>query len=55
MGKSHDLATAAAGFTFSGTLDASSGLTTPAGHIIQVKDVTTTERNTTTSASWTAS
>ena len=54
MGKSHDLATAAAGFTFSGTLDASSGLTTPAGHIIQVKDVTTTERNTTTSASWTA-
>ena len=37
MGKSHDLATAAAGFTFSGTVDASSGLTTPAGHVIQVK------------------
>mgnify|MGYP001187864883 CR=1 FL=1 len=36
MGKSHDLATAAAGFTFSGTVDASSGLTTPAGHVIQV-------------------
>tara|TARA_R100001460_G_C3468504_1_gene166869 strand:- start:60 stop:620 length:561 start_codon:yes stop_codon:yes gene_type:complete len=36
MGKSHDLATAAAGFTFSGTLNASSGLTTPAGHVIQV-------------------
>ena len=37
MGKSHDLATADAGFTFSGTVDASSGLTTPAGHVIQVK------------------
>ena len=38
MGKSHDLATIAAdGFTFSGTVDASSGLTTPAGHVIQVK------------------
>ena len=36
MGKSHDLATAAAGFTFSGTVDASSGLTTPAGHIVQI-------------------
>ena len=36
MGKSHDLATAAAGFTFSGTVDASSGLTTPAGHVVQV-------------------
>ena len=40
MGKSHDLATAAAGFTFSGTVDTSSGLTTPAGHVIQGKDVT---------------
>ena len=54
MGKSHDLATAAAGFTFSGTLNASSGLTTPAGHIIQVKDVTSTTKLTTSSASWSA-
>lgn len=44
MGKSHDLATMASdGFTFSGTVDASSGLTTPAGHIIQsVKEELTT-------------
>ena len=43
MGKSHDLATAAAdGFTFFGTVDASSGLTTPAGHVIQVKQTVVT-------------
>ena len=42
MGKSHDLATAAAGFTFSGTVDASSGLTTPAGHIVAVHNVRST-------------
>ena len=42
MGKSHDLATAAAGFTFSGTVDASSGLTTPAGHIVAVHNARST-------------
>ena len=52
MGKSHDLATAAAGFTFSGTVDASSGLTTPAGHVIQVKRTVVNTVTSTTSQSF---
>ena len=54
MGKSHDLATAAAGFTFSGTVDTSSGLTTPAGHVIQVKDVTSSTKTRVDTAAWSA-
>lgn len=54
MGKSHDLATAAAGFTFSGTVDASSGLTTPAGHVIQVVQATSNTSTTMTAINtWT--
>ena len=52
MGKSHDLATAAAGFTFSGTVDASSGLTTPAGHVVQMKRVVVNTVTSTTSKSY---
>ena len=52
MGKSHDLATAAAGFTFSGTVDASSGLTTPAGHVVQVKRAVVNTITSTTSTSF---
>lgn len=52
MGKSHDLATAAAGFTFSGTVDASSGLTTPAGHVVQVKRAVVNTVTSTTSQSF---
>ena len=52
MGKSHDLATAAAGFTFSGTVDASSGLTTPAGHVVQVKRAVVNTVTSTTSTSF---
>ena len=52
MGKSHDLATAAAGFTFSGTVDASSGLTTPAGHVVQMKRVVVNTVTSTTSNSY---
>lgn len=57
MGKSHDLATMASdGFTFSGTVDASSGLTTPAGHIIQVVEKQdSTTATVSASSSWTNS
>ena len=44
----------ASGGTFTGSINASAGLTTPAGHIIQVKDVTTNTKSTTTSNSWSA-
>jgi len=53
MGKSHDLATMASdGFTFSGTVDASSGLTTPAGHVVQVQRSYTSANVNLTSSSY---